>query len=1233
MRSLLYISVIVVGLCVGVWWLTRQENRERPASDLGSNAELALKAQQALAATENLESEKAAGLWEYVQQARSQDVGIAHNVAVNQLLFYSQTVGRILDPAIDPSQAAELRRTLPDRFGSAETTISRLESLDSANEAAIWMKAKLRQQQARLLPEIVADRTRRDIAEMLLQAIAKTPSETFIGILLELSEEANLTELSPRIAGAVTTISDASPRNIVLAADAAVRQVEAASDQAKPLVARLRELSEPIAEELRQLGQPIAAIADKINQAIDAKEWDVAAGLLSGWSNVLRITSAYRTDYRRLNPHTLDFLLVAPVYQLAAMAEAETLAKFGVPPKFTATPIAVAQSSPRAFRTLLPVDMDLDGQSEWVTLAEDRLEVWKLEEKSWKLFAATKVAPDAKWILWADLFVVDSGSPDRKKASRAGLPAERQQELARVHDTYPNLVVAGPTGVQIFRSAPNEPNVDARLLPPTRETGLESVAGITALTRGDVDADGDLDLLFATGKGAEVWINRGNMTFYPVASHSQLPPAGSEIVSFAIGDLDRDLDIDFVSIEANGTVGWLENLLHQQFRWQPLKNFNLKSGSQVAIAELDGDVSWDIVAAGVEETALTTTVTPDSGLWRVAHTNSIASGGRGFRLVDFNNDSWTDLIQWDDQGVRLLAGKPPGELARDPLVLFESATTAVEVADIDNDQRLDFIALDAAGTPHLLQNMTQPSGHALAVRYLGIDDNATGRVNHYAIGSLVEVWFDTRYRAATIQDRTTYFGLGSCQQPTTMRAVLTNGTTQHVLQPQVDVVLNEKQDLKGSCPYLYAWDGSEFAFVTDCLWAAPLGLQTAPGKVVPDRPWEYLLVPGKHVAERSGEYQFRMTEELWEIAYLDQIELTAVDHPAGTEVYTNEKVGPPSIAEHKLYSFAQLQPLASCRDGSGQDVSDLLAKEDRRYVQGFDQRLRQGLTQPHRIECNVGAIKPGDRVVLVLNGWLLPTDTSLNIAIDQNPDLPAVEPPSVWVPEGDGWREAIPFMGFPGGKTKTIVVDLTEIIRPEDPRVQIRTSAQLYWDRAAVAINPEEVPVKTQPVALKAAELGWHGFSELLPRTSQESHRYRYAEAMQESKWPPLLGPFTQYGNVLDLLGQWDDAMVMMGPGDEIRLSFQVPPHAPPPGWVRDFVLHNVGWDKDADLNTLTGQTVGPFPNRMMKGYPFAESPSQLISNGQRSRLRREQHFRNFWRRQPATATDRQFIDTNHEGL
>ena len=39
-------------------------------------------------------------------------------------------------------------------------------------------------------------------------------------------------------------------------------------------------------------------------------------------------------------------------------------------------------------------------------------------------------------------------------------------------------------------------------------------------------------------------------------------------------------------------------------------------------------------------------------------------------------------------------------------------------------------------------------------------------------------------------------------------------------------------------------------------------------------------------------------------------------------------------------------------------------------------------------------------------------------------------------------------------------------------------------------------------------------------------------------------------------------------------------------GWKRDFLIRSVGWVKDGDLNTATGNTVLPLPFHGMKSYP-----------------------------------------------
>jgi hypothetical protein len=260
-------------------------------------------------------------------------------------------------------------------------------------------------------------------------------------------------------------------------------------------------------------------------------------------------------------------------------------------------------------------------------------------------------------------------------------------------------------------------------------------------------------------------------------------------------------------------------------------------------------------------------------------------------------------------------------------------------------------------------------------------------------------------------------------------------------------------------------------------------------------------------------------------------------------------------------------------------------------------------------------------VYLVLRGWILPTDTSLNIQIDQNPELPAIEFPSVWVPDStvdSGWRNAIEFMGFPGGKTKTIVVDVTKHLQPNDPRLRVRTSAQIYWDSASLAVVEDASPIVQQKLVMSDAEVTFHGFSRRIKTDPTRPETYDYGQADPIPKWPPLRGQVSQFAKCTGELIHWDDSMVVISGGDEIRMRFTPPQNPVPPGWKRDFILHCVGWDKDADLNTLTGQSIGPLPIREMSGYPpTANSAAQFDAVRQKnsSSLRRRQSFRAFWSR------------------
>jgi hypothetical protein len=394
--------------------------------------------------------------------------------------------------------------------------------------------------------------------------------------------------------------------------------------------------------------------------------------------------------------------------------------------------------------------------------------------------------------------------------------------------------------------------------------------------------------------------------------------------------------------------------------------------------------------------------------------------------------------------------------------------------------------------------------------------------------------------------------------------------------------------LKGSCPYLYAWNGRRFEFVTDLLWAAPIGLVNPAGELVPCREWEHLLVPGPALQSAAGEYRLSLTEELWEAAYFDRVQLAAIDHPAEVAVFTNEKVGPPDIAAPKLHTVINRRTPVAVVDQAGRDWREATAEADERYARPFERKLRQGYTEPTTLELDLGLERRPERLTLFLTGWIYPTDTSINIGLAENMQLPGPTPPAISAPDASGeWVPIVPFCGFPGGKTKTIAIEIAgEQFPAEDFRLRISTSLELVWDAIFFTLDEPEVEIRRHELTLLGAELRYRGFSAPVPHPEHGPERYDYERIATEPRWPAMSGQFTRYGDVAELIVDADDRSAVLASGDELLVRFAEPAVPPPPGWVRDYVLSNVGWDKDADLHTIYGQCVEPLPLRGMSGYP-----------------------------------------------
>jgi tetratricopeptide (TPR) repeat protein len=891
-------------------------------------------------------------------------------------------------------------------------------------------------------------------------------------------------------------------------------------------------------------------------------------------ANAIRPVEAHRRDANLLDPHPLDFVLFRLSDSFVAANPVMAPVPTPNPMDFRPTELSEVLNSLVGVRDVKRVDFSLDETADWVILHGERVTV--LNNVGQETIAACSISAGMDHLLVADLDYDELKSP---KAMRS----------AEYFHADVDLVLFGSDGVDVLENR-MDPTDETRTLVSVPQTqGLDKLTDVREATLVDIDHDKDLDLVLVDGTGFRVWLNRGNMDFFEATEWSTFPDVKSGKVDLFPVDWDRDADLDVIVVGAEFGTGILENMRHGQVRWRRFDDpFPQSQTTGVTVLEADGNVSWDLATVG-ETVDVVLTASPAARDPQAIESTKL--GEQKFAAViaeDINNDTAVDLVFWHAAGIQVAYGSGDGKFQPPvDLGLSLSAVATAKLTDLNDDGWLDVVAVDG-GKLKVFSAVPHESGGWLKLNAVGQDDNA-GYAGQSGIGSLVEIMSGGRYQARVVQDLTTHFGLGDESHADVVRIVWTNGVPQSVVRPEPNQTLVELMVLKGSCPYIYTWTGDGFEFLTDCLWAAPIGLQMADDVMLPSRSWEYLRIPGERLQVDDGHYRLLLTEELWEAAYFDQVKLIAVDHPADTEVYSNEKVGPPSIAEYQLHSVRQRRLPVSAKDKHGADVSDLVLAEDERYYSGWDQRIRQGLTDEHFLELDLGDLSGAEKITLFLRGWIYPTDTSWNISLSQNPDLDAPKMPSIWVVgDNDEWVEAIPYMGFPGGKTKTIAVDVSNVFRKaKDYRLRVVTSGEISWDNTFFTVDEEAVPIQQNECKLSGASLKRGGFSGRLPSRTGAPEMYDYADRSFAPRWAPMGGHFTRYGDVTKVVADSDDQMAVLGSGDSMELRFDAGLPLLPENWKRDFILHCVGWDKDADLNTVHGQAVEPLPYRQMPAYPY----------------------------------------------
>lgn len=745
------------------------------------------------------------------------------------------------------------------------------------------------------------------------------------------------------------------------------------------------------------------------------------------------------------------------------------------------------------------------------------------------------------------------------------------------YDFRVDLAFAGPGGFALFRQ-----EADSSFSEASGATGLPGeilrgryVGGWAA----DLDMEGDLDLILAAADGPPVVLrNNGDQSF---SVWDRLQDVRG-LRAFVWADLDNDGDPDAGMIDASGRVVLGENLRSRGMRTRELA----QGGRALATADLNTDGVLELVVLG-----------SDGGIQRIQQAVGATEGERrdlvawegeapaeGARLyvMDVDNNGALDLIASADSATAIWLNDGRATFTR----LAARADAAVStLADVSGSGRLDLIGISRQGRPVRLGNRGSLNYHSKSIRPQAAEAVGDQRINPFGLGGEIEMRSGALFQKQAITDPIVHFGLGENLVVDVARIVWPNGDVQAEFNLLSDETVRARQRLKGSCPWLFTFNGEEMTFVTDFLWRSPLGLrinaQETAGVMMTE---DWVKIEGSELRPRNGVYDVRITADLWETHFFDHVSLMTIDHPVGTEVFVDERFAfpPPPL---RLIPTGARQEIAGAKTADGRDVTDILATKDERYHSDIRRGQYQGIAQEHSLVVDLGEEASGS-IYLLAEGWIRPTDSSINVAISQGGHAPP-QGVRLEIPNGrGGWTILHENLGFPAGKYKTIVIALDDVFPAGAAReVRLSTNLEIYWDAVWWSSALPETDLKSTRLDPTTAELRYRGFSVIhdQDRSRPEVPVYDSLQGTAQI-WQDLEGYYTRFGDVRELLAGVDDRYVIMNAGDELAFEFEAV-QEPPEGWVRDYVLIGDGWVKDGDYNTTFSETVLPLPAHDQPDY------------------------------------------------
>ena len=606
-----------------------------------------------------------------------------------------------------------------------------------------------------------------------------------------------------------------------------------------------------------------------------------------------------------------------------------------------------------------------------------------------------------------------------------------------------------------------------------------------------------------------------------------------------------------------------------------------------------------------------------SGPWEVLAQGSLELGSAAgasslFTMADLNGDLHHEVLC--GEGSALVGMDPSGQQ-----VWIERApkpATAWALVNLQPEQGPSMLATQPGGPPIVLGPGSGRGGFAAVDPRGRIDPAQSMRSNASGIGTRLTARIGNEWSSTTTWRigsgpgqslQPVSIGLGPAPHVDALAIDWSDGVTQSELWLMAGSrrTLVETQRQISSCPVIFAWNGREHAFVTDCLGVGGLGYLVEPGVYAPPRPWEHVLLgPGALVADR-GVYRLKLAEPMEEACWIDGARLTAYDLPAGWSMAVDERMGIngpqptgapifwrtehlPTAVTTSLHARGPAHHASASIDASAaKGPLDAVLRADRIALDPgpLDHRHIGRLTSDHVVELEFGRdLAALPNAWLVMDGWIeYPYCQTMFAAWQAGA---AFRAPSLEARGADGtWTMVAEQFGYPAGMPRRAMLPLPPL-PTGTTALRLSTNHQIYWDRLAV-IEAEPAPIEPIACAPRSAAIARRGYAL---RSTGPQFLPQYDDARAVPLWDcrVQVGEYTQLGDCLPLTVTQDDACAIFAGGEELQCSFDAPPeHA---GRTRHWVLELDGWCKDMDLFTKDGETLDPQPMRGAARSPAAEA-------------------------------------------